>query len=212
MRLLSLLVPVLYFLTTSTLVTGDCSVYTQKRAKIRRCRQVQECFDKSLLSNSDNLYVLGKAFRSTQPRPGIAVIINYYIMYTVQQNNFAIIPPTKDTTDKEYDDDYMNTTELGEYSNVSTVKSTQIPASRQTFYVQQIGWSSSGVYTQIRPAVLLAFQPAWLLWTLSFGINNYGYPKTINLYLNISECDLPDYRDAKEALEYLTAKVSGDYS
>ena len=199
--LLLILVP-LYFLTFSTLVTGNCSVYTQKRTKIQRCRQIQECVDKSVLSNSNNLYVLAKAFRSTQPRPGVALIINYYILYHVQKNNFATITLSNDTT-----------TDFEVYSNDSTVESTQIPASGQKFYVQQIGWSTSGVYTQIRPAVLLAFQPAWLLWTLSFGIENYGYPKTIHLYLDITECDHPRqtyYWEIREALEYLTAKVSRD--
>ena len=93
MHLINLpLVLVLFLLIISTLVTGNCDVYDQNKVKVQRCRKIQECVDKSLLSNSNNLYVLEKVFRSTQPRPGVALIINYTIIsYHIQRNKFATI-------------------------------------------------------------------------------------------------------------------------
>ena len=189
-------------------------MYTQNQAKIQRCHQIQECIDKSLVSNSANLYVLEKVFRSTNPRPSVALIIIYHVVHHV------IVYSTNNTTDKRDDVDFANTTNSESNLNESAaaVDSTQSPVTGHkqntvsvTQLVESIGWSSSGVYTRIRPAVLLSFQPAFLLWTLSFGIDNYGYPKTIDLHLNISECDLPGQTkkwELKQALEHLTAKVS----
>ena len=75
----------------------------------------------------------------------------------------------------------------------------------------QVGLSKSGIYTVIRPGILLALQPAFILVTFSSAMDNHVYPKTINLHLNLKESDLPQNIgevELTEALEHLTERVS----
>ena len=190
---LSTLVLLLSNLTTVD-VTGECNVYDQEYTTyIDWCRQVQDCINEALYSDRNNLYVLDKVFWSTQAPSPITLIINYH-MTIINHSN----------TTSDYDG---ANTSSGEYSSAD-LGSAELTG--EVTYIEQIGWSTTGIYKVIRPVVLVALQPAWYWWTLGLTIDNYGLPNSIRLKLNITECDLRDITrmEVKEALEYLTVKVN----
>jgi hypothetical protein len=81
-------------------------------------------------------------------------------------------------------------------------------------YTEQIGWSTTGIYKAIRPEVLVALQPAWYWRTIGRAIDNYSFPRSLHLALNITsskKCSLlagMTRSEVREALEYLTMNVS----
>ena len=207
-----LIVAILQFLATFKVVEGKCDVYNQGSVSTQRCRQIQDCIDRALISNRENLYVLEKVFRSAQPRPPVALMVNYYIAW-YKYNSTKSRDNTSNGKFQPNDTDFesmeRNITENVNFTEYSLQENNTLVL--KTYYIEQIGWSSTGVYTIIRPVILLSLHPAWLLWTLSFAIDNYGYPKTVNMHLQIKESDLPAKTSAyeiKEALEYLTTKVN----
>lgn len=183
-------------LTTLGDIVGDCNVYdTLQPSFIDRCRRVQDCVNEALYSDKNNVYILDKIFWRTQSRSPIALIINYHV---------TIINDSNITSD--YDGASASS---GIYFAAGSAGSAEM--TEEVTYIEQIGWSTTGIYRVIRPVVLVALQPAWYWWTLGFTIDNYGLPNSIRLKLNITECD-HDLRDTtrlevKEALEYLTVKV-----
>ena len=170
---------------------GDCNVYdTLQPSFIDRCRRVQDCVNEALYSDKNNLYILDKIFWHTQSQSPIALIINYHVT-TFNDNNI-------------YDGASASS---GVYFDAGSAGSAEM--TEEVTYIEQIGWSTTGIYRVIRPVVLVALQPAWYWWTLGFTIDNYSLPNSIRLKLNITECDLRDTTrlEVKEALEYLTVKV-----
>ena len=181
-------------LTTIVNIEGDCNVYdTLQSSSLDRCRQVQDCVNEALYSDRNNLYVLDKIFWSTQSRLPIALIINYHVTTTNESN-----------ITRDYDGASASS---GVYFDAGSAGSAELIG--EGTYIEQIGWSTTGIYRVIRPVVLVALQPAWYWWTLGFTIDNYGLPNSIHLELNITECDLSDITqlEVKEALEDLTVKV-----
>ena len=224
-QLLSILV--LYF-TTCPVVTGTCDVYYSTETKLQRCSEIQKCVNQALVSDERNMYVLDKVFRSSKPRPAVAVIINYHLKWTeitIQTYTTSRMINSGDGLPNE--EIQPENSGFGSGSAENLIKQTetvddnimdsmtQTPTIKKRSHKVQIGWSNSGVYTVIRPAILLSLQPALLLWTVSFAIDNYGYPKTTDLYINLNQCNLPsrtNMHELKEALEHLTMKVGLLYS
>ena len=209
-----LIVVLLQFLATFNVAKGNCDAYNQGLVNTQRCHQIQDCIDRALFSNGQNLYVLEKVFRSAQPRPPVALMVNYYIAWykynttksLIQANSsYGTFQPNNNYTDYE-----RNITENANLNGEYSLQENSTLVLKK-HYIEQIGWSSTGVYTIIRPIILLSLHPAWLLWTLSFAIDDYGYPKTVNMHIFITENDLPattSTYEIKEALEHLTTKVS----
>ena len=171
---------------------GDCNVYdTLQPSFIDRCRRVQDCVNEALYSDKNNLYILDKIFWHTQSQSPIALIINYHV---TTSNITSGHDGASASSGVYFDDGSAGSSEMTE----------------EVTYIEQIGWSTTGIYRVIRPVVLVALQPAWYWWTLGFTINNYSLPNSIRLKLNITECDLRDTTrlEVKEALEYLTVKVT----
>ena len=215
-----LFVLVLYF-TTCPVVTGACDVHNSTETKLQQCSEIQKCVNQALVSDERNTYVLEKVFRSSKPRPAVAVIINYYLRWTeittqanssgdgllneeIQREN---ISNSGFDYGSESAENLINQTEsIENWDNNMTQTSI-----KNRYQKVQIGWSSSGVYTVVRPEILISLQLALLLRTVSFAIDNYGYPKTIDLYINLNQCNLPhthmNYNELKETLEHLTTKV-----
>jgi hypothetical protein len=189
-------------------------VYHSTETKLQRCFEIQKCVNQALISDERNMYVLDKVFRSTKPRPAVAVIIDYHLRWTeiTTKHNSEDGLPTEEIQPENSGfgsgsaENLTNETES--VHNRDSV--TQTHDIKKRSHKVQIGWSNSGVYTVVRPAILLSLQPAFLLWTVSFAIDNYGYPKTTDLYLNLNQCK-PSLRtnmyELKEALEHLTTKV-----
>ena len=81
-------------------------------------------------------------------------------------------------------------------------------------YTEEIGWSTTGIYKAIRPEVLVALQPAWYWLTIGVAIDNFSFPRSLHLALNVTssnKCsELADITrpEVREALEYLTMNVS----
>ena len=198
---------VVLFLTVTAQVAGDCSVYDTPQSKSTdRCRQVQECIDKAFSMNENNRYYLNRIFGSTQSRTPVALIVNYHVIGP--QNGKA------------------NDSDLGMSANGSGSGSGSVDESNETTmetevntssfetanYTEEIGWSTTGIYKAIRPEVLIALQPAWFWYTLGFAIDNYSFPRSLDLVINVTKCTNSSARvtrsEIREALEHLTMKVS----
>ena len=222
---------VIVLLVSSTLVAGDCNVYNAPLSRtIGRCHQIQDCVNKALFSNGNNRYVLDKVFRSTQPRPSVALIVNYHVTAfgdrnVVTDHDGSAIGSGADEIylDTGSADGINKTTQSGEggadeiyfsvEGNKTTTRKDENTTIREVSYIEQIGWSTTGIYKAIRPVILISLQPALYWWTLSFAIENYSFPKSIHLELNISnttECDSLGVTrsEVREALEHLTMNVS----
>ena len=202
----TLLLALLYSnLAISNLVAGECDVYNQERLNSQRCLHLQEIINNALVSNEENLYILEKVFRSTKSRRDVAFIINYHIRYKETVHN------TKSINYSGHDYNSANVDDEGN-STLGTCHQNELAMHCQLI---QVGLSKSGIYTAIRPPILLALQPEFILVTLSFTIDNLRYPKTINLWLTLKESDLPQNTsevELREALEHLTERVSSKQS
>ena len=200
---------VVLLLTVTAQVAGDCSVYdTPQSSSTDRCRQVQECIDDAFFVNENNRYYLNRIFRSTQSRTPVALIVNYHVIGP--QNGKA------------------NDSDLGVSANGSgsgsgfgsTDESNEMPMKTEVNtssfetanYTEEIGWSTTGIYKAIRPEVLIALQPAWYWYTLGFAIDNYSFPRSLDLVIDVTKCtnSLADITrsEVREALEHLTMRVS----
>lgn len=194
-------------LVSSTLVAGDCNVYNAPLSRtIGRCHQIQDCVNKALFSNGNNRYVLDKVFRSTQPRPSVALIVNYHVTAFGDRN--VVTDHDGSAIGSGADEIYFSVE-----GNKTTTRKDENTTIREVSYIEQIGWSTTGIYKAIRPVILISLQPALYWWTLSFAIENYSFPKSIHLELNISnttECDSLGVTrsEVREALEHLTMNVS----
>ena len=201
---------VILVLTLTAQVAGDCSVYdTLQSSSTDRCRQVQDCIDEAFFSNGNNIYFLDKVFRSTQSRTPVALIVNYHV--TVSENN-----------NHKVNDIDLGTSASGSgsanESNWMTMEAEEDTHPLETVsYIVQIGWSTTGIYKAIRPEVLVALQPAWYWRTVGRAIVNYSFPRSIHfvLDLNATKCDLLGHitrYKITEALEHLTMNVSSSYN
>ena len=196
-------------------------MYHSTETKLQRCFEIQKCVNQALVSDERNIYVLDKVFRSSKPRPDIAVIFNYHLRWTeiTTQTSRLInngeIQPENSGFGSGSAENLIKQTESVDDNMDSVTQTPTIKKRSHKLIKVPIGWSSSGVYTVIRPAILLSLQPALLLWTVSFAIDNYGYPKTTDLYINLNQCNLSsrtNMHELKEALEHLTMKVGLLYS
>lgn len=202
------------YLTACPMVTGTCDVYDSTETKLRQCSEIQKCVKQALISDEKNMYVLEKVYRISNPRRAVAVIINYHLRWT------EITTQANSSGDGLLNEEIQRENGFGSGSgsgenltnhteSIDTGDNNMI----QTLEVQ-IGWSSSGIYTVVRPEILISLQPGFLLLFAGFAIGNLGFPKTIDLYLNLSQCNLPSYtnyanynEELKEALEHLTMRV-----
>ena len=203
------------YLITCPVVTGTCDVHNSAETNLQRCSEIQKCVNQALISDERNMYVLEKVFRSSNPRPAVAVIINYYLRWTeiTTQANSSGNGLLNEEIQRE--NGFGSGSGSGENltNHTESVDTGDNNNMIQTLEVQ-IGWSSSGIYTAVRPEILLSLQPGLLLFYAGFAIDNYGYPKTTDLYLNLSQCNLPSHtnyanynEELKEALEHLTMRV-----
>ena len=212
---------VILFSILPALVAGKCSVHDIPHLQVTavdRCCQIQECINKAFDNDRNNPYILDKLFRNTQSRPPVALIVTYNVTAAVTSN---------DTNSDEDGSSHWSGSGSGideilfdasindsTVSNVTTsVKPGGHEPSKQINYIEQIGWSSTGIYSAIRPMVLVSLQPALYWWALSFAIDDYGLPKSIQFALDISECygEGVIQQEVKEALEHLTMKVNLSY-
>ena len=184
--------------TIVNVASPDCNVYdTSQSTLIDQCRQVQDCVNETLYSDRNNLYVLDKVFWSTQSRSPIALIINYHVTVVNESNTIS-----------DYDGASTSSGAYFDAGSAGSAGSTELTG--EITYIEQIGWSTTGIYKVIRPVVLVALQPAWYWWTLGFAIDNYSLPNLICLNLNTTNCYLMENitrLEVKEALEHLTMKV-----
>ena len=183
------------------MVTGTCDVYNSTETKLQQCYEIQKCVNQALISDGRNMYVLDKVFRSSKPRPAVAVIINYHLRWT------------EITTQANSSGDGLLNEEI-QRENGNLTESVDTGDNMTQILKIQIGWSSSGIYTAVQPEILLSLQPGFLLLIVGVAIDNFGYPKTTDLYLNLSQCNLPSHtnyanynEELKEALEHLTMRV-----
>ena len=179
-----------FLFTLLTLAAGECDVYNEQ-SSIEHCHKTQECINTAFFSNRNNLYVLDQVFRSTRARPPLALFVNYHVTIV------------KDTLN-----DSLSVGDNGSSSGEDDGNET-------TVYVEQLGWTSVGLYTVISPVLLVSLQPHIFITTFSYLVNeNYNFPKSIHLKLkltNTTECNLPKgttQSEVKEALEHLTMNVS----
>ena len=230
MRVQQLLFVLELCFTTCPVVTGTCDVYHSTETKLQRCSEIQKCVNQAFISDERNMYVLDKVFRSSKPRPAVAVIFNYHLRWTeITTQTYTTsrlinsgdgllneeIQPENSDFGSGSAENLIKQTESVDDNTDSVTQTPTIKKKSHKLIKVPIGWSSSGVYTVIRPTTLLSLQPALLLWTVSFAIDNYGYPKTTDLYINLSQCNLPsrtNIYELKEALEHLTMKVGLLYS
>ena len=222
MNLLQALAILLLALLTQE-VTGNCNVYNTIQSS--RCHQVQDCINVAFTSDRKNSYVLDKVFRSTEPQSPIALIVNYHVTILQDNNintnhngdgsgekNFNVSGSASGNGEVEVDVDGGSADENSWISTDPKVNNTK--SMGEISYTEKLGWSTTGIYRAIRPVILVALQPAWYWWTLGVAIDNYSFPNSINLHLNIastSECDyLKDVTQAevKEALQHFTMNVS----
>ena len=211
-------------------VAGDCNVYdTLQSSSTDRCRHVQHCVNEAFFINGNNPYFLDKVFRSTQSRPPVALIITYHVTLFEDNDIITVTNHNGDGSGEESlsvsgsgSDKVELFTDGGsaDESNLTTTeaKADNTKPTGQVTYTEQIGWSTTGIYKAIRPVVLVALQPAWYWRTIGRAIENYGFPKSIHLVLNITnatKCNsLPDLTrsEVREALEHLTMNVSNCYN
>lgn len=192
------------------LVAGKCSVHDiphLQRTGVNQCRQIQECVNKAFDNNRNNLYILDKLFRNTQSRSPVALIVEYNVTAAVTSTNTNSDEDgsshgsgSGNGIDKLLFDASINN------NTASNISEGHEPPN-QVNYMEQFGWSSTGVYSAVRPMVLVSLQPALYWWTLSYAIDDYGLPKSIQFALDISECEGFTQQEVKEALEHLTMKV-----
>lgn len=202
---------VILVLTLTAQVAGDCSVYdTLQSSSTDRCRQVQDCIDEAFFSNGNNVYFLDKVFRSTQSRSPVALIVNYHV--TVSENNNHRV------NDIDLGTSASGSGSANESNWITTEAEEDTHLLETTSYTDQIGWSTTGIYKAIRPEVLVALQPAWYWRTVGRAIDNYSFPRSIHLVLNtttLNKCDLLGditHSEIREALQHLTINVSSSYS
>ena len=192
-------------------IAGDCSVYdTPQSSSTDRCRQVQECVEEAFFMNGNNRYYLDRVFRSTQSPTPVALIVNYHVI--IPQNgkaNDSDFGVSANGSDSGSGSGFGSTDE----SNGITVEA-EMDTSSFTNYTEEIGWSTTGIYKAIRPEVLVALQPAWYWLTIGFAIDNFSFPRSLHLALNVtssnkcSELANITRPEVREALEYLTMNVS----
>lgn len=202
---------VILLLTLTAQTAGDCSVYdTLQSSSTDRCRQVQDCVNEAFSINENNLYYLDKVFRSTQSHTPVALIISYHM-----------IVPQNIITDHKVNDDDLGVSARGSGSgsadenNWMTTKAEVDTRPFETAnYTEQIGWSTTGIYKAIRPEVLVALQPAWYWRTIGRAIDNYSFPRTLHLALNVTSSKKCNQlagitrSEMREALKHLTMNVS----
>ena len=61
------------------LCQGGCDIFNSPPQEISRCREVEEIFEKGLISNKDNLFVLREAFLSNSRPPPNLMLVKYDI-------------------------------------------------------------------------------------------------------------------------------------
>ena len=216
---------VIFLSTLTTLVAGNCNVYDSPQSSTTdNCRQIQECVEKAFVSNKNNMYILDKVFKSTQTRSPIALIVKYKVTTHITDEMENIISGQDQSNNSNSSDsgsgsgnhaDGIYVDRSAEYNRSSTWNSEEnAKSTREVTYVVDIGWSTTVVYKFIRPAVLVALQPVTFWQLLTIAIDDYGFPKSIELKLNITnttECQrLENVASSKvrEALEHLTTKVN----
>ena len=67
------------------LCQGGCDIFNSPQQEISRCREVEEMFEKGLIINEDNLFVLREAFLSNSRPPPNLMLVKYEA-YIFNQN------------------------------------------------------------------------------------------------------------------------------
>lgn len=178
--------------TTVGAISDGCSIYKKlERGNLIRNIQIEKAASKSLRSREENLYVIESLFnKHPNPHP-IAVEINYYVHIVKNISSTKFLPPAVEPHVTGHNSNDDCTAEQG--------------------CLVQVGWTTSCVYSLIRPKFLVTSQPAWFLYALEYSSDElYGFQEDITFHLYIPMDELPGTPsriDFKCPLEKITAQV-----
>ena len=199
--LLLILIPV-----TSTLA-NHCDVFNPHFwEEADGCIQIQEAVRNTFNRSKYNSYIIESLFYSHHVSTPTALIVNFNFSKSIVENRDDIkADHYKSLLLKHYE-----TPIISHPNHHSVTEENDVECTNGTCTIS-VGWTSSSIYSFIRPVILLSMQPAWFLCALHFSVHeHFGYPKQVTVHMDFHPEELPENTSTEELryhLEQLTSQV-----